>query len=101
MATKGQELPNTTGKGVEPLNIPAIARLITKYEKKKEARCAESPGERDAKKELQAALHSLRDQLPVNEDGNHYYRSTDYERDYILTEKLQAVKFSDEDPDEE
>lgn len=87
---KTQELPAMAGKGVEPLSIAEIDKAISRYEKKKEARCAESPGEIAAKKELQAALHAHRDELPVNGDGCPFYRTE--EKDYVLTETLKVRK---------
>jgi hypothetical protein len=78
------------GQGVEPLEIPEIDKAIAKYQRKKEARCAESPGELAAKKDLQAVLHAHREELPVDETGVPYYRSDG--RDYILEEKLRVKK---------
>lgn len=76
------------GKGVEAASISEIDQLISKYERKKEARCAESPGEVAAKTELRQALHAHRAELPVKEDGSPFYR---YEgRDYLLTETLKV-----------
>lgn len=92
------EMP-LAGEGVEPLNIPEIDKAIAKYEKKKEARCAESPGELEAKRELKAVLHAYRDKLPTNAEGAPFYRSD--EKDYILEEKLRAKKWADDDDDEE
>jgi hypothetical protein len=88
---KTQELPGVTGPGVEPLKIEAVDKAISNYEKKKSARCAESPGELEAKKNLLAILHQHRDKLPLM-DGVPFYRSTDYERDYILEEKIKVQK---------
>lgn len=86
---KNQEL-GLAGQGVEPLEIPEIDKLIAKYQRKKEARCAETPGEFAAKQELQKALHAHRDELPRTEEGIPFYRSDD--RDYLLEEKLKVRK---------
>jgi hypothetical protein len=85
---KNQELPGVTGPGVEKLVIPELDKLINKYEKKKDARCAESPAELAAKKELRVMLQSVKDKLPTNGDGARFYRHDD--KDYILEEKLSV-----------
>ena len=95
-ATKKPELPGMTGKGVEPMKIPALDKLISIYEKHKAARCAESPGELAAKKELKFALQQHKNSL-VTKDGVCFYRSAEFERDYILEEKLTVRKFADEE----
>ena len=51
MSKKTPELPGVEGEGVSPLEIPEIEKAISEYEKKKEARCAETPGEIAAKQE--------------------------------------------------
>lgn len=91
---KNSELP-LTGQGVEPLEIPELEKAIAKYQRKKEARCAVSPDELVAKRELKAALHQFRDRLPVNGDGVPFYRCDD--RDYLLDEKLVVHKVSEDD----
>lgn len=90
MSRKTQELPNMEGPGVAPLEIPEIDKAINRYQKRKEARCAESPGEVAAKKELKALLHAHRDKLPRNEEGTPFYRYDD--RDYLLEEKLSVKR---------
>ena len=85
------------GEGVAPLEIPEIDKAIAKYEKRKEARVAESPGEIAAKKELKQILHQHRDKLPRNSDGTPFYRYED--TDYLLEEKL--VRKSVAEPEEE
>lgn len=94
---KTGELPGVTGPGVSPLKIEAVDKAISNYEKKKSARCAESPGELEAKKNLLAILHQHRDKLPL-EDGVPFYRSTEYECDFRLEEKLKrkAIETADE-----
>jgi len=94
---KPQELPGVTGPGVEPLKIPALDKFIVAYEKAKERRCAESPGELQAKKELKFALHQQAANLPTNADGVKYYPSNDFEKDYILEERLKVKKFGADD----
>lgn len=89
------ELPGVEGKGVSPLCIEDIEKKIAKYEKKKDARCAESPGEIAAKKELREALHAHRDELPVTEDGTPFYRYDG--KDYLLKETLATRKVVEED----
>ncbi len=96
---KPQELPGVTGPGVEPMRIPALDKFIVKYETAKAKRCAESPGELQAKKELKFALHQQAASLPVNADGMKFYRSSEYEKDYILEEKL-AIKSMNADAGE-
>lgn len=93
---KQGELP-VKGEGVEKLEIPEIEKAISKYQRKKEARCTASPGEIAAKQELADLLHAHRDALPVNGEGAPFYRSED--RDYIITEKLKVKKV--EAPDED
>jgi hypothetical protein len=93
--TKTPDLPGVEGPGVSALSIPEIDRAVSKYERKKEARCAVSPEEVAAKRELRAALHSNRAQLPVNEEGNPYYRHDG--TDYILEEKLKRRAADDGD----
>ena len=98
---KTGELPAMIGKGVETPKIPVLDKFIRKYESAKEKRCAESPGELEAKKELQFSLHQQKASLPINGDGAPFYRSEEYERDYILCEKMKVKKFGAEDDDDE
>lgn len=99
MSKKNQELPGVEGEGVSPLEIPEVDKAIAKYQKKKDARVAESPGELVAKRELKAILHQHRDQLPKNADGVPFYRYDD--RDYLLEEKLKVKAVSDDVDDDE
>lgn len=94
---KNQEL-GLSGQGVETLEIPEIEKAISKYQKKKEARCAETPGEFAAKQELQKLLHAHRDELPTTEEGIPFYRSDD--RDYLLEEKLKVRKVESGDDED-
>lgn len=98
---KTPSLPAMTGPGVETPKIPALDKYIRKYEAAKEVRCTASPDELTAKKELQYALHQQRASLPINSDGAPFYRSEEYERDYILTEKMKVKKFGADDEDDE
>jgi hypothetical protein len=86
-------LPGISGEGVSPLSIPEIDKAISKYEKRKEARCQASPGEIEAKRELTALLHANSDKLPKNGDGNRFYRVDGV--DYILEEKMKRQKVDD------
>ena len=86
------------GDGVEPMEISEIDKAIAKYQRKKEARCQVSPGEIEAKRELQDALHKYRDELPRKPDGTPFYRSED--RDYLLEEKLAIKKVESPDDDD-
>ena len=95
---RNTELP-LKGPGVETLEIPEIEKAITRYQKKKEARCAETPGEFAAKQELQKLLHQHRDELPLNEDKIPFYRSDG--RDYLLEEKLKIRKVDEPGGEEE
>lgn len=97
---KPQELPGVTGPGVEPMKIPALDKFITKYETAKAKRCAESPGELQAKKELKFALHQQAASLPLNAEGIRFYRSSEYEKDYLLEETLK-IKSINADAGEE
>ncbi len=94
-------LPAMTGPGVEVPKNPALDKFIRKYEAAKEKRCTASPDEIAAKKELQFALHQHRASLPINSDGEPFYRSEEYERDYVLQEKMKVRKFGAEDSDDE
>jgi hypothetical protein len=98
---KPQELPGVTGPGVEPMSIPTLDKFIVKYETAKAKRCAESPGELQAKKELKFALHQQAASLPVNAEGFRFYRSSDYEKDYTLEETLKVKSMNADagDPD--
>jgi hypothetical protein len=87
------------GKGVSALEIPEIEKAISKYQRKKDARCEASPDEIVAKRELQKLLHAHRDELPVSAEGVPFYRSD--ERDYLLEEKLKIRKVHADDDDEE
>lgn len=87
---KTPDLPGVEGVGVAPLSIPEIDKAVTKYERKKEARCAASPDEIAAKSELKRLLHEHRDQLPKNEQGQYFYRVDNV--DYILDESLKRRK---------
>lgn len=75
------------GKGITPVVIPAVAKLVEKYERQKEKRCQASPGEIAAKAALREALHANRAKLSVNDDGEAFYRHDGV--DYILEEKLK------------
>jgi hypothetical protein len=96
---KTDDLPAMTGPGVETPKVPALEKLIRKYEAEKSKRCEASPGELAAKKQLQFALHQHKASLPVNSEGFAFYRCQEYERDYILQEKMKAVRFADETDD--
>jgi hypothetical protein len=98
MATKTDEMPGLTGKGVELLSIKAIDNAISKYEDAKERRCKMSPREVAAKGELLEVLHKNRDKLPLNEDWHPFYRADGV--DYVLQEMLKRSKAQD-GPDEE
>lgn len=76
-----------TAKGVVGVVIPSLTKAINSYERKKEARCQVSPGEVAAKREVLALLHKHRDELPVNAQGQRFYRHDDV--DYILDEVLK------------
>lgn len=95
---RNSELP-LKGEGVEVLEIPEIEKAIAKYQRKKEARCAESPGEVAAKQDLQKLLHAHRDELPKTSDGVPFYRSEG--RDYLLEERLKVRKVEAPDTEEE
>lgn len=93
------ELPGMEGPGVELLEIAEVDKAISKYQRKKEARCQVSPGEIEAKRELRAALHKHRDKLPVTAEGVPFYRSDG--RDYFLEEKLTVRKVEDASDDDD
>jgi hypothetical protein len=96
---KTEEMP-LKGDGVEVPVIPELDSLIKKYEKKKAARCAESPGEIDAKKELRAGLMKHAEKLPKNDAGEHFYRFEIEDgvfKDYTLSEILKVTKVKAED----
>ncbi len=107
MATKSKkkggtpELAGVSGPGVSPLSLPALDKFISKSETQKAKRCAESPGELAAKKELKFAMHQNKASLPVNAEGISFYRSTEYEKDYLLEEKLVAKKYGDDESDDD
>lgn len=82
---KTEELP-ITGKGVEPLIILDIEKAVNAYERKKEKRCEASPGEVSAKRDLRDLLLKHREELPLNEDGQRFYRKDGV--DYILKDTL-------------
>lgn len=96
---KTEDLPGIQGKGVAPLKIPNIDKAIRSYENKKEKRCEASPGEISAKRDLKALLHEHAAELPLNEDGQKFYR---YEGvDYILEETLKRKRADDGEVSEE
>lgn len=92
------ELP-ISGEGVSPLTLPDVNKAINRYERKKEARCAASPDEIAAKRELTALLHQHRDALPVNGDGQRFYRYDGV--DYIIEEKLKRRNADEDEGDDE
>lgn len=98
MPKKNQDLPGVEGEGISPLCIPELDKAIAKYEKRKDARVAESPGELESKRELKVLLHLNREKLPLNGDGVPFYRCDD--RDYVLDEKL-VIKTVGDDTDGE
>lgn len=92
-------LPGIDGPGVSALSIPEIDKAISKYERKKDARCQVSPGEVEAKRELTALLRKHSGELPKNGDGQRFYRAENV--DYILTEKLMRKRVDDGSEDGE
>lgn len=92
---KTDDLPGVTGPGVAPLVIPEIAKRVNKYERMKDARCQASPGEVAAKRELRAALHENAASLPLNDEGQRFYRHEGV--DYILEETLKRRAADDGD----
>lgn len=97
--SRTEELPLPPQPGVAPLTIPAIDKAVSKYEREKEKRCSISPREVAAKAELKEALHKRREELPVNEDGQHFYRFEGV--DYILEEVLKRRAADDGEVAEE
>jgi len=92
MAERTAELPEMKGPGVEAFSVslPSVNKAIEGYEKEKEARCKISPKEVAAKATLLELLHKFKDKLPLNADGEHFYR---YEGvDYVLEESLKRKK---------
>lgn len=98
---KTMSLPAMTGPGVETPKIPALDKLVRKYEAAKEKRVMASPDEIAAKNELKFALHQNAASLPVNSDGFRFYRSEEYEKDFVLEETLKMKKFGTDDEDDE
>ena len=98
---KTPSLPAMTGPGVETPKIPALDKLVRKYEAAKQKRVEASPDEIAAKNELKFALHQNAATLPVNSDGLRFYRSEEYEKDFVLEEKLKMKKFGADDEDDE
>jgi len=96
---KQEELPAMDGPGVAALEIPELEKAISKYQRKKEARCQASPDEISAKTELKALLHQHRASLPINAEGVPFYRSDG--RDYVLEEKLKVKRVEGADEEEE
>lgn len=96
---KNTELPGMEGEGVAVLEIEEIDKAISKYQRKKEARCQVSPGEIEAKQELAAALHKHRNKLPLSPEGVPFYRSDG--RDYLLLEKLKVRKIETPEDDDD
>jgi non-ribosomal peptide synthetase component F len=97
---KTPSLPAMTGPGVATLQIPGVDKFVRKYESAKSKRCAESPLELAAKNELKYALQQARESLPLNSDGQRFYRSDEYEKDYLLDEKLAFKKHHTEDEED-
>lgn len=94
----GAELPLGTGKGVAPLNIPALSKAAGKYQHAKDKRCQASPAEIAAKRDLEALLHKHKADLPTTKDGSPFYRYE--ERDYVLEEKMKIRAAGVEDSEE-
>lgn len=88
-----------TGEGVEPLEIPELDKAISKYQKKKTARCEASPDEISAKREVKAMLQKHRKDLPKNAEGISFYRCDD--RDYLLDDKLVIHKVETDEDEED
>lgn len=91
--TGTDDLPGMVGKGVAPLSIPEIDKAINAYERKKEKRCEASPGEVAAKRDLKELLVKHRDELPMNEDGQRFYRRDGV--DYIIDDVLKRRSADD------
>lgn len=90
---KTAQLPGMTGAGVAPIEIAEVAKAITRYERAKEKRCQVSPDEIATKRALEATLHKHAGALPLNKDGNRFYRQDDV--DYILKESLLRRRSDD------
>lgn len=71
------ELPHMTGKGVAPVRIPAIDKLVEIYVRKRDARMEQLRIEVEAKEDLIAALHEFSEQIGKNKEGEIIYRHDD------------------------
>lgn len=87
------ELPGMTGHGIESVKIAEIDKAVNRYERKKEEWTRTSPGVIDAKRELRTLLHEHREKLPVNGDGEPFYRHDGV--DYTLKETLTRSEADD------
>lgn len=85
-----QELPGVVGKGVEIVKIPELDKAIRKWEKHKDARCAETPNEVAAKKDVIAEFHKHEEKLPKDSEGNLIYRMDDDM--YIIKRGKETLK---------
>lgn len=91
--TKTPDFPEMIGEGVAPTVIADIEKAVTRYERKKEEWTKTSPGVVDAKRELRAAMHAHREELPKNEDGEPFYRYDGV--DYTLKESVKRTEADD------
>ena len=92
------ELSIGEGPGVSHIKLPDLVRVINKYEKLKDERCAASTKEIEAKGNLAAQMHAHREELPVNAEGFRFYAHE--ERIYVLEEKLK-IRNADDGADQD
>jgi len=91
-----QELPGIIGKGVEIVKIPELDKALRKWEKHKEARCAETPHEVSAKQDAIAEFHKHEDKIPKDSEGNLIYRMGDlvYKINHVFCADIFAFHFN-------
>lgn len=71
------ELPHIVGKGVAPVRIPAVDRLVEIYVRERDKRMEQLRIEVEAKEELITALHEFSEQIGKNKEGEIIYRHDD------------------------
>lgn len=104
--TRGTRAPakarQTYIEGTEPLHIEELEDLLASYELHKRDRMTALQAEVEAKQDLILKLKELADELPIDADGNHFYRSVDQQKTVAIEpagEKLRVVKLKSEEDD--
>ena len=71
------DLPGMVGKGVAPISIPEVDKLVDGYVRARDVRMAHTKTEVEAKTKLIDALRGYADKIGSDKDGTITYRHDD------------------------